>query len=30
MPEIAEQFRGRPQFPVSWGGGSDFALVLHN
>lgn len=28
MPEVSERFRGRPQFPVSWGGGSDFPLVV--
>ncbi len=29
LPELSEKYRGTPQYPISWGGGSDFPLVVH-
>jgi hypothetical protein len=29
LPELTEKYRGTPQWPVSWGSGTDFPLVLH-
>ena len=29
LPELTEKYRGRPQWPVSWGYGMDFPLVLY-
>ncbi len=29
LPELTEKHRGQAQYPVSWGSGMDFPLVLH-
>lgn len=29
LPELTEKYRGAPQWPVSWGTGMDFPLVLY-
>ena len=29
LPELTEKHRGAAQYPVSWGSGMDFPLVLH-
>jgi len=28
-PQLTEKHRGQAQYPVSWGSGMDFPLVLH-
>lgn len=29
LPNITEKYRGNPQYPVSWGTGMDFPLVVY-